>query len=64
MYTNIILEKNTKVLISPYSLHMDPQYYPEPMRFDPERFTLEEKTKRISGTFLPFGDGPHNCIGT
>ncbi|XP_050528367.1 cytochrome P450 6k1-like [Daktulosphaira vitifoliae] len=46
-----------------YRLHMDSKYYPEPLKFDPDRFSDEEKAGRTSGTYLPFGDGPRVCIG-
>ncbi|XP_050528975.1 cytochrome P450 6k1-like [Daktulosphaira vitifoliae] len=60
---DFVIEKNTKIMISPYCIHMDPKYYPNPMKFDPERFSPEEKAKRPNSTFLPFGDGPRNCLG-
>jgi len=46
-----------------YSIHNDPKYYPNPKTFDPQRFNAEEKSKRPSGTFFPFGEGPRQCIG-
>lgn len=39
------------------------QYYPNPENFDPERFAPENKHKIIPFTYLPFGMGPHRCIG-
>lgn len=44
-------------------LHHDPEYYPNPEKFDPERFSEENKSKRPAYTYLPFGDGPRICIG-
>ena len=41
------------------ALHQDPELWPNPTNFDPDRF-LKPITP---GSFLPFGDGPHNCIG-
>ncbi|MGC0318096.1 cytochrome P450 [Kitasatospora acidiphila] len=50
----------TQVAWSPYLLHHRPDFYPEPERFDPERWS-ERKPDRT--TFLPFGSGPRKCIG-
>ncbi|KAF4519173.1 hypothetical protein B566_EDAN008236 [Ephemera danica] len=46
-----------------YGLHHDPEYFPDPERFDPERFNEENKSKLKSFTYMPFGSGPRNCIG-
>lgn len=46
-----------------HALHNDPQYYPEPKKFDPERFTEENKNLRPKQSYLPFGDGPRQCLG-
>lgn len=61
--TDITLKKTTEVFISIQGIHEDPQFYPEPEKFDPDRFTDENKATRPDYTFLPFGDGPRNCIG-
>jgi len=61
--TTAELEMGVRVVIPIYAIHHDPRYYPEPDRFDPERFSDEAKSFRPHFTFLPFGEGPRNCIG-
>ncbi|PSN47000.1 hypothetical protein C0J52_15328 [Blattella germanica] len=60
--TDIELDVNTNVSIPIMGLHHDPQYYPQPDVFDPDRFLPEAKTARSPYVFLPFGSGPRNCI--
>ena len=52
-----------KVWIPAYSLQRDPAIYPDPDKFDPERFDEEAIQNRNPSYYLPFGDGPRNCIG-
>ncbi|RZC34666.1 cytochrome P450 6a14 [Asbolus verrucosus] len=60
--TSIVIKKGIDVGIPALGLHKDPQYYPNPELFDPERFSEENKNTRPSFTWLPFGEGPRACI--
>ncbi|EGI65437.1 Cytochrome P450 6k1 [Acromyrmex echinatior] len=60
---NLVIEKGTPVYISMLGLHYDPEYFPNPNKFDPERFNEENKRKRPPCVYFPFGEGPHACIG-
>ncbi|XP_069676170.1 cytochrome P450 9e2-like isoform X2 [Periplaneta americana] len=57
------LEPGDNIFVPVFGLHRDPQYYPDPDRFDPERFNDENKYKINPMTYLPFGVGPRMCIG-
>lgn len=49
--------------ISPYVIHRLPAYWPDPERFDPTRFDPEATHERPRFAYMPFGGGPHQCIG-
>jgi len=53
------LRAGTKVYVSPWVLQRDPRWFPEPERFDPERFAGSMRPS----AYLPFGLGPRQCIG-
>ncbi|NP_001352670.1 cytochrome P450 6a13-like precursor [Lucilia cuprina] len=61
--TDLVLQKGLRVIIPLDSIHNDPDYYPEPEKFKPERFLPEEVQNRHPCAYMPFGDGPRNCIG-
>ena len=53
--TDLVIPRDTYVMVPVYSIHNDADYYPEPHVFDPERFSDENKGKRHPLTFIPFG---------
>ncbi|XP_066282971.1 cytochrome P450 2U1-like [Branchiostoma lanceolatum] len=58
------IPKGTQVLPNLYSLHMDPAYWPDPDRFDPERFLdAEGNVINKPDSYLPFGGGRRGCLG-
>jgi len=60
--TDVHLPAGTLVQIPVLAVQHDPDNYPDPMCFDPDRFLPEEREKRHPCTWLPFGAGPRNCI--
>ncbi|KAK7863029.1 hypothetical protein R5R35_010772 [Gryllus longicercus] len=63
-YSNAItIPKGTIVQAPIVGLHTDPQYWKEPKKFDPDRFSDENKHKIKPFTYMPFGMGPRICIG-
>ncbi|KAF7274739.1 hypothetical protein GWI33_012589, partial [Rhynchophorus ferrugineus] len=61
--TEVIVEKGTTLKISVWGLHLDPEYFPDPYKFDPDRFSAENKHKINPHAYIPFGDGPRQCLG-
>ncbi|XP_037941485.1 probable cytochrome P450 6a13 [Teleopsis dalmanni] len=62
--TDYVIEKGMTVLLPVDAIHHDPDLYPNPKLFDPERFTAAEIQKRHPMAYLAFGRGPRNCIGS
>nr|XP_033329017.1 cytochrome P450 6A1-like [Megalopta genalis]XP_033329018.1 cytochrome P450 6A1-like [Megalopta genalis] len=61
--TKVTIPKDTGIFVPVYALHHDCNIYPNPEVFDPERFNDDAVAARHPMSFLPFGDGPRNCIG-
>lgn len=61
--TKLVIKKGSPVMLPMRALHMDPKYFPNPEAFDPERFSVENKSKIIPYTYFPFGTGPRACVG-
>ncbi|KAL4625086.1 thromboxane-A synthase isoform X1 [Arapaima gigas] len=59
----VFLPKGATVEIPAGFLHRDPEHWPDPERFLPERFTAEAKASRHPFAYLPFGAGPRSCVG-
>uniref|UniRef100_A0A0K8TUK8 unspecific monooxygenase n=1 Tax=Epiphyas postvittana TaxID=65032 RepID=A0A0K8TUK8_EPIPO len=59
-----IIRKGEGVRIPIWSFHRDPQFFPNPTKFDPERFSEENRHKIQPFTYSPFGVGPRNCIAS
>ncbi|KAK7872277.1 hypothetical protein R5R35_012123 [Gryllus longicercus] len=57
------LPAGTNVVFLTYFLHRDSDVYPNPEKFDPNRFQPDNIEKRHPFAFLPFSAGPRNCIG-
>ncbi|XP_063772981.1 cytochrome P450 3A9-like isoform X2 [Pseudophryne corroboree] len=61
--SGVTIPKGVVCMIPVYVLHHDSEYWPDPQEFHPERFSKENRENHAPYTFLPFGDGPRNCIG-
>ncbi|KAJ8687068.1 hypothetical protein QAD02_022862 [Eretmocerus hayati] len=60
---NHLIPIGSEVCINFYSLHRDPNFWPEPSKFDPDRFLPEAVQNRHSHAYLPFSAGLRDCIG-
>ncbi|XP_072748639.1 cytochrome P450 9e2-like [Anoplolepis gracilipes] len=62
-YKSVIVKPGSVIMVPVYALHHDPKYFLNPNKFDPERFSEENKDNIVPYTYLPFGHGPRKCIG-
>jgi len=60
--TSVVIQKGDAAHVPVYSFHHDPDFFPDPEEFNPDRFMPENKASIQPGTFMPFGAGPRICI--
>lgn len=59
----VTIEPNMYITFPIYAMHNDPKYFPDPDKFDPERFNDDNKHNITPYTYMPFGIGPRICLG-
>jgi len=62
-FAGYTIPANTDVIIATTVPHHLAEYFPDPERFDIERYTPERNEHRQPGAYAPFGLGPHTCLG-
>jgi cytochrome P450 family 6 len=60
--TDLVIKKGQAIVIPTIAIHHDERYYPNPEKFDPLRFSPENKHKINPYTSLAFGQGPRGCL--
>lgn len=60
--SGVAVPAGARLFLCPYVMHRHPRYFPEPERFDPDRF-VDLDRRRIQHVYFPFGMGAHRCIG-
>jgi cytochrome P450 len=58
-----VVPAGSLVVLCQYAMHRDPRFFPDPERFDPERWAPEARGARPQFSFFPFGGGPRRCLG-
>jgi len=58
-----VLPSGARVFLSPWGLHRDPRWFPNPDRFDPDRFSEDTAPYRPAFCYIPFGGGARHCLG-
>ena len=62
-FEGVRFKKDKAIMCLIYSMHRNPEYWPNPDKFDPDRFSSNNKKEKWHEAFMPFGAGPRLCIG-
>nr|XP_029730817.1 probable cytochrome P450 6g2 isoform X2 [Aedes albopictus] len=63
-FHDFVVPNKMPVLVPIYAIHRDPKYFPDPLRFNPERFSKENIDSIVPCSYMPFGVGPRTCLGS
>ncbi|KXJ70812.1 hypothetical protein RP20_CCG022414 [Aedes albopictus] len=63
-FHDFVVPNKMPVLVPIYAIHRDPKYFPDPLCFNPERFSKENIDSIVPCSFMPFGVGPRTCLGS
>lgn len=58
-----IVPSGTDIFMSQFVVQRDPRYYPDPLKYDPNRWGADEESSLPKFAYFPFGGGPRRCIG-
>ena len=57
------IRKGALIMIAPWTIHRHRDYWKDPDAFDPDRFMPNREHEIVPGAYIPFGLGPHTCVG-
>ncbi|XP_065081392.1 probable cytochrome P450 6g2 isoform X1 [Ochlerotatus camptorhynchus] len=63
-FHNFVVPNRMPVLVPIYAIHRDPKFFPDPLRFNPQRFSKENLDQIVPCSYMPFGVGPRTCLGS
>jgi cytochrome P450 len=58
-----VVPSGADIYMSEYVVHHDPRFFPDPFKFDPERWTQDQGSSLPQFAYFPFGGGPRRCVG-